>query len=112
MTADAESGSGAGNFNGFMSGGGAGHKGGAGDEACAVEFEDGTIDAGCQPKIVSVDNETAHGVSVSTAAGAKLTVLAELAELVLRTGLAGKVAGIMRGGRNSFAAEWAVSSAG
>lgn len=32
-----------------------------------MQFEDCAIDAGGQPKIVGVDNETCHGVSVSTA---------------------------------------------
>jgi hypothetical protein len=31
-----------------------------------VQLDDGAIDSGSQPKIVGIENETAHGVSVST----------------------------------------------
>ncbi len=34
-----------------------GHEGGGGEDACLVEFEDGTIDARGEAEVVSVDDE-------------------------------------------------------
>jgi hypothetical protein len=68
-----------GKFDGFLGSAGAGHERSAGDEAGGVEFDDAAIDAGGQAEIVGVDDETAHGVSLSIAA--ELAVVAETAGL-------------------------------
>jgi hypothetical protein len=58
MTADAEGGVGMGDGHGVIEGWAGGHEGRRGEDAGAVEFEDGAIDAGCEAEVVCVDDET------------------------------------------------------
>ena len=66
MAADAQRRSRAGKFNGLCCGAGARHQGSAGDQARGVQFHDGPVHARGQSKIVGIDDETAHSLSLST----------------------------------------------
>lgn len=69
MAADTERAGAAGNVEGFLSGEGTGHQGGAGQHAALVELGNRSIDAGGEAEVVCIHNQTSHGVSVSTFAG-------------------------------------------
>ncbi len=56
-------------FNGLVCRAGARHQGGAGDQARGMQLGDGPVHARGQSKIVGVDDEAAHSVSLSTRAG-------------------------------------------
>jgi len=56
----------AGQLDGLIGSRGPGHQRGAGQHSSPVQLKDGAIDPGGQPKIVGIEDETAHGVSVST----------------------------------------------
>ena len=47
-----------GDGHGVIEGWAGGHEGRRGEDAGAVEFEDGAIDAGCEAEVVCVDDET------------------------------------------------------
>jgi len=55
-------------FDGLFRRRGARHQGGAGQQSGPVQFGNSAINAGGQPKIVGIEDETAHRLSVSTAA--------------------------------------------
>jgi len=66
VAADAERGCREGELDGFFGGWGMGHERSAGESSGVVQLEDGAIDTGGQTEVVGVEDETAHGVSVST----------------------------------------------
>jgi len=65
VAADAELGVFARNGDGLIRRSGAGHERGARENTCGMEFADGAIDTGGQAKIVGVDDETLHRLSLS-----------------------------------------------
>jgi len=60
VAADAQRGCGEGELDGFFGGAGAGHEGGAGELALAVQLEDGAIDAAGEAKVVGVYYQALH----------------------------------------------------
>ena len=66
MATDAEGWRGARNFDGLISGLGASHERGAGEEACLVKFQDGAVNSSGLTKVVSVDDETGHWFDADT----------------------------------------------
>ena len=76
VAADAQRGCPAGHLDGFLSGCGPGHQRGAGQRSGAVQLEDGAVDPGGQPKIVGIEDKTAHRASLSTRGQAPLEISA------------------------------------
>jgi len=66
VAADSQGGMREGEVDGLIGCSGPGHEGGAGEDACFVQFNDGPVDAGGQAEVVSINNEAAHCASVST----------------------------------------------
>ena len=66
VTAHAQRRRGASQLDGFSSGRGARHQRGAGEQPGPVHLDDGAIDPGGQSKVIGIEDETAHGVSLST----------------------------------------------
>jgi len=64
VATDAEGGRGAGELDGFGGGRGARHEGCAGEDAVAMQFEDGPVDARGQSKVVGIHDEAGHGLSL------------------------------------------------
>jgi hypothetical protein len=59
---------GVGQFDGFFDGRGARHQRGAGQPSGPMQLDDGAVDPRGQPKIVGIEDKTAHWLSLSTQA--------------------------------------------
>ena len=90
MAADAERGNCAGQVDGLVGGAGRGHQRSAGEDSGAMQLDDGAVDSRRQSKIVRVDNETAHRLSLSRVAA---------------LGAEYNLADMIRGDRNGFAVD-------
>jgi hypothetical protein len=53
-------------FDGLFRGRGARHQRSAGQPPRPMQFDNGAVDPGGQPKIIGIENQTAHRLSVST----------------------------------------------
>jgi hypothetical protein len=71
MAADAQCWRGVRQANRLVSRAGTRHQRGAGEYAGVVQFDDGPVHPGGQPEVVGINNEAAHRVSLSIAAGGR-----------------------------------------
>ena len=51
--------------HGVFKGAPIGHQRGGGDDAASMSLDDGAIDAGSEAKIIGIDDQTAHRVSLA-----------------------------------------------
>ena len=66
VAADAQGRVGNGELNGFIGGGCARHKGGAGQHSVAMQFDDCLVDAAGEAEVVGIDDEAFHQLSLPT----------------------------------------------